>query len=292
MWYNEQMKQIYILFGFIALIVVVGAGFLFVQKPQIPVGTVTPPPPATILPAPLPPPEIPPAPPIGNGGATRVILDANGYVTAKIGDTIEVKDMLVHVDRLVSDSRCPSGVQCIWAGEVKIGLTVEYLGATKKSTQYLELSTLSPLSFGDYDVHLDNVRPEKTGTLTSDADYRFTIGFIAHPAVTPAPTSITQGITGKLTVGPTCPVMRADQPCPDKPGVGVTIVAHDEKTGKVVAEAVTDANGDYAMPLPVGTYMLTGSEKQVYPRVTPGGPVGVMKNVVGTVNLTGDSGIR
>ena len=36
------------------------------------------------------------------------------------GDTMELGDKTIKFNKIVSDSRCPNGVTCIWAGEVKV----------------------------------------------------------------------------------------------------------------------------------------------------------------------------
>lgn len=49
----------------------------------------------------------------------------DGAVTLSAGEEAEVAPATkLRFDRLVSDSRCPTGVQCIWAGEVRIALAL------------------------------------------------------------------------------------------------------------------------------------------------------------------------
>ncbi|MDX1542590.1 MAG: hypothetical protein R3214_01490 [Christiangramia sp.] len=37
-----------------------------------------------------------------------------------IGDSMAMGDRTIKVKKIISDSRCPKGVTCIWAGEVKV----------------------------------------------------------------------------------------------------------------------------------------------------------------------------
>jgi hypothetical protein len=59
------------------------------------------------------------------------------------------------------------------------------------------------------------------------------------------------GISGSVTAGPTCPVERADSPCPPRPWTG-TVRATDVN-GKAF-DTQTDPQGTYALHLPPGTY--------------------------------------
>jgi hypothetical protein len=53
------------------------------------------------------------------------VLVADGIVSLAAGQSAEIApSTTLRFDRVVSDSRCPAKVQCIWAGEVKIALTL------------------------------------------------------------------------------------------------------------------------------------------------------------------------
>ena len=66
----------------------------------------------------------------------------------------------------------------------------------------------------------------------------------------------TQGtLTGEVVAAPTCPVERAEDPCPPKPVPGrqVVIVA---ASGSVAATVTTDAQGHFQLALAPGSYTL------------------------------------
>ena len=64
------------------------------------------------------------------------------------------------------------------------------------------------------------------------------------------------GIRGIATAGPTCPVVRPNDPaCADRPVAGATIHVVDA-TGTEVATLETDAAGAFVVPLPPGRYHL------------------------------------
>ena len=62
-------------------------------------------------------------------------------------------------------------------------------------------------------------------------------------------------VTGRLTLGPQCPVETVDEPCPDAPTTG-TVAARDRTSGDVIAEASSDDDGTYRLEVPAGAYVL------------------------------------
>lgn len=62
------------------------------------------------------------------------------------------------------------------------------------------------------------------------------------------------GITGLVTIGPQCPVVREDSPCPDQP-YQATIVIEDEGSDEV-ARVTSDEDGRFSIGLEPGTYTL------------------------------------
>ena len=63
--------------------------------------------------------------------------------TLKLGETLTLRDWSLTFVRVVSDSRCPPKVNCVWAGDAKLALRVK----RGRSSQMLELhTTLEPRS--------------------------------------------------------------------------------------------------------------------------------------------------
>ena len=59
---------------------------------------------------------------------------------------------------------------------------------------------------------------------------------------------------GKIHAGPTCPVEREDQPCPDQPvETSLRLVRSD---GTVAANGKSDADGKFRFAAPPGKYQL------------------------------------
>jgi len=102
------------------------------------------------------------------------------------------------------------------------------------------------------------------------------------------------GVSGRVTAGPTCPVMRnpPDPGCADRPVAGAVLIVTDN-AGREVARGTSDTNGDFAIPLQPGQYVLTpqpvgglmGTAQPVDFTIGEGGP-GV------TFDIAYDTGIR
>lgn len=91
----------------------------------------------------------------------------------RIGDTAYITDtdLSVRVDGVPEDSRCPSDVTCVWAGNARVWLTIRD-GSRRDSTGVN--STLEPHAatrFG-YTVQLIDVRPPRvSGQEVRASDY-------------------------------------------------------------------------------------------------------------------------
>jgi hypothetical protein len=99
------------------------------------------------------------------------------------------------------------------------------------------------------------------------------------------------GIEGHVFAGPTCPVVRVDDPgCADRPLAGATLVFLTAG-GAEAARTTTDAGGFYAVPLPPGPYTIEPQLVEGMVRGSPTIPVVVTDGVV-TVDIPFDTGIR
>jgi hypothetical protein len=119
-----------------------------------------------------------------------------------------------------------------------------------------------------------------------------TLGVSACGSEQPA-ASLSSGVFGRVSLGPTCPVETPDQPCPDRPAADVRVVvtelpADASSTGALVAAGRTDAKGDFRIALAPDHYLMTAeagmSCKPVEIRVTQGRFT--------VVELACDTGIR
>jgi hypothetical protein len=99
------------------------------------------------------------------------------------------------------------------------------------------------------------------------------------------------GVEGTVTIGPMCPVVTEDTPCPDEP-YEATIVVEDE-SGDEVTTARSGEDGRFRVSLAPGTYTLVPQSPDA------GGPpfaeeqrVEVLEGAYTHVSVSYDSGIR
>ena len=99
------------------------------------------------------------------------------------------------------------------------------------------------------------------------------------------------GLQGHVLAGPTCPVVRVDDPsCDDRPMAGVTVVILTS-AGVEAARTTTDADGFYAVTLPPGPYVIEPQSVDGMIRGPSLIPVVIGDGMV-TVDVPYDTGIR
>ena len=112
--------------------------------------------------------------------------------------------------------------------------------------------------------------------------------FLAACAPVTSPPADT-GIEGQVFIGPTCPVVQLNNPCPDRP-YQATLSVLDSNHRKVV-KFQTDANGSFHVALAPGAYILHPESPGVMP-VASEQPFTVIAGQFTHLNITYDSGIR
>ncbi len=95
------------------------------------------------------------------------------------------------------------------------------------------------------------------------------ISTVLPPTPTPIPVSTIgrTGISGIVLVGPQCPVVREDEPCPDKP-YEADIDVYDA-SGALVTRVRSDAAGEFFVELASGAYRLEPRSPAVLPYASP-----------------------
>jgi hypothetical protein len=109
------------------------------------------------------------------------------------------------------------------------------------------------------------------------------------PEITSSPES---GVKGQALIGPTCPVMRVENPCPDRPYQTSLIVLSLD--GQEVTRFETDAEGKFQIPLSPGEYILHADQPRGRPVIPFAADIlfTVLPGEFAIVNITFDSGIR
>ena len=99
--------------------------------------------------------------------------EAADSVRIRVGQTIVVGDIRVRFDAVEADSRCPSDVVCVWAGDAVASMTVERNCNCESPAFALKLHTfLEPRSGVAYGsrVELRSLLPYPTSTSTIKPD--------------------------------------------------------------------------------------------------------------------------
>jgi len=107
----------------------------------------------------------------GRGGAAAT-LDAPIQLAPGESAYFDAADLQVKFVGIDSDSRCPSDVACVWAGEVLVRLTLRKDGRTKE----LGIKESQSLPVEGYSVTvLQVLPPRKSSQPIPPADYRVTL---------------------------------------------------------------------------------------------------------------------
>ncbi len=103
---------------------------------------------------------------------------------------------------------------------------------------------------------------------------------------------LTSGIEGQALIGPACPVVREDTPCPDQPFQSTIVVRNAERSEKV-RTFTTDEDGRFRVALAPGEYYIEPQPPN------PGAPPTGMPQTVTVppdrfvqITIEYDSGIR
>lgn len=99
-----------------------------------------------------------------------------------------------------------------------------------------------------------------------------------------------QGISGVVLLGPNCPVVQEEQPCPDTP-FQTTLVVTTADGSRVIKEFSSDANGKFEVLLPPGEYTI-GSPQGVTLPYCASDPVRVNAGAMTEITVNCDTGIR
>ncbi len=99
------------------------------------------------------------------------------------------------------------------------------------------------------------------------------------------------GIRGKITQGPTCPVMREGSTCADLALQVPLAIYHANDLSHVFAQTSSDEMGQFEISLPPGDYIVTAATKVLYPRCGQT-PITVEPSVYETTTIMCDTGIR
>lgn len=92
--------------------------------------------------------------------------------TLKVGESAYINGVRVTLVEIVSDSRCPADVQCIWEGELKVSVGLK----SDTDSDDVELSSIAaPYAFDSFKVSIAGVLPAAhSGSAIQPGEYRIT----------------------------------------------------------------------------------------------------------------------
>ncbi len=204
-------------------------------------------------------------------------VEFNKAIMININDTVVFPDNLFVTLKEINDSRCKTGVVCIWQGELSALLSFNINGF------------MSEVRLGT--VNNKNVASDGyTFSLQSATENSATI------VVSKNPVSVSSsGINGYIHIGPTCPVeMYPPNPnCADKPFANAKVNAVIKSSGALAKTVKSDAGGNFYMTLSPGTFIIKVSAESgaSLPRCEDTEAV-VTANNFTVLNISCDTGIR
>ena len=102
---------------------------------------------------------------------TQLRAGAKETVRGSLGKTVTVGSVTITPQSVVEDSRCPTGVQCVWEGRVRLSVQIE----DGSGSHTVELTLGEAQTVGAVSLTLTDVSPyPEEGTEIQDADYLFT----------------------------------------------------------------------------------------------------------------------
>jgi hypothetical protein len=131
------------------------------------------------------------APSAASTGRTTTAVEETPVATLRDGapvrlapgesTTVEPGAMRIRFDRVLEDSRCPSGVTCVWAGRARVQLTVRPNGSAAGKSYELEVGSPEQgvLKLGDLNIAAQALDPYPNGQIPTDpATYRLVLALV------------------------------------------------------------------------------------------------------------------
>jgi len=205
-----------------------------------------------------------------------------------VGENGKAGDLKITLNSVMQDSRCPSGVQCIWAGLVEVKINIS--GGSKSENVNIS-SGQTPHVFDGYSISIVSVSPvRESKKQIIDSEYRITFRILKLPDGSVV--SEKGVVTGLVMLSPVCPVERIppDPNCAPKPyqtTVEVFLAGGTERVQTIQSKS----DGSFKFTLPYSDYYIEASGGSVYPRCSPV-ELSVKTAAPNPVLISCDTGIR
>lgn len=115
--------------------------------------------------------------------ADEVNLDQQFTLSPGQKATVVGENLTIKFIKVTGDSRCPTGVQCIQAGDAKSQIQITYSGKTYSGT-FTQLGNSGPAttSFENYEIVFNILPYPEAGKEIEDKDYRLQLTISRKPA--------------------------------------------------------------------------------------------------------------
>lgn len=103
----------------------------------------------------------------------------NGTKRARIGQTVKIANLALTPLEVIEDSRCPTNVQCVWAGRLRLKARIDFGGRT--SEPEFTLGEAQQAGAGTLKLVEAQPNPEQGRTIYPE-DYRFGFTYTRNAA--------------------------------------------------------------------------------------------------------------
>ena len=91
----------------------------------------------------------------------------------RTAETVTVQGLRITFDGVSEDSRCPTGAQCVWAGDAAAGFSLEKAPESVRRTLHTNSRFERQVEIAGLLIRLEDIRPyPKQGETIARADYR------------------------------------------------------------------------------------------------------------------------
>ena len=121
----------------------------------------------------------------GAGGKLEAALGQEFSLTVGRTASVSGQQLELKFVEVVTDSRCPAGVTCVWQGEASCLIEVAFQGAKQRMVLTQPGLTKGPAqaSFGDYEIQFNVAPYPEAGKTIQNRDYRLQLTVDRKPAL-------------------------------------------------------------------------------------------------------------
>ncbi|HSI88913.1 MAG TPA: hypothetical protein VK918_07635 [Pyrinomonadaceae bacterium] len=108
-------------------------------------------------------------------GTMNVTAQKNDEIAVSVGQTgcSEATSIEIQFIRVVEDSRCPEGVDCIWAGRAVVEVRAAKDGLSSETVSLSSDGDTASFEFSGYRIHFEKLEPyPKEGEKIGEGDYK------------------------------------------------------------------------------------------------------------------------